>query len=241
MSGYYVYVHIVPNDKYYIGITKCFPTKRWKNGYGYGSSPYFYNAILKYGWDNIKHIILLENLSKEMACECEKYLIAKFNTTNRKYGYNVCIGGEGTNGYHHTEEYKTKLHNRPITKEQRAAISNTLRQRWEEGYFKNTGSNLKGKSPWNKGLTKDDPIISKSCRKVGEFHHKDSSKIKMSESHKGLPAYNRKRVKCVETGIVYNSVTEAQGITGINNISLSARRSDRTAGGFHWRYLDDNI
>lgn len=239
MSKYYLYVHITPNNKCYIGITSKRPLERWKNGYGYEGSPYFYNAIQKYGWDNIRHIVLLEGLSKEVACECEKYLIAKYQTQNPKYGYNMCAGGEGTNGYHHTEEYKQNLRNRPISKEQKYSISNTLKKRWKEGYFKHTGDNFRKNQPWNKGLTKQDIRVAKYCRKPGTFHHTQESKNKISQSHKGKPASNRKRVLCVETNVVYGTVTEAQHITGINNISIAARDINRTAGKFHWRYIDD--
>ena len=61
----------------------------------------------------------------------------------------------------------------------------------------------------------------------------------MSESHKGKLAHNRKRILCVETGVIYNSVSEAQKITGINNISIAARKVGRTAGKLHWRYVND--
>ena len=238
MSNYYLYVHITPNNKYYIGITKVKPINRWKNGKGYSNSPYFYNAIQKYGWDNIKHIVLLENLSKEVACECEKYLIAKYKTNSHDYGYNVCSGGEGTNGYHHTEEYKDRLRHRPISNSQKQDIAETVRKRWKEGAYVNRKHT---QIPWNKGLTKDDPRVAKSVRKVGEFHHTEEAKLKMSKSHKGKPAHNRKRVLCVETDVIYESVSEATKQTGINNISKSARKNS-IAGGFHWRYIeDDNI
>lgn len=236
MSGYYLYVHIAPNCKKYFGITKQYPTGRWKNGYGYASSPHFFNAILKYGWDNFQHIILCENLSKNWACKLEQDLIRIYKSNDPKYGYNVCNGGEGTNGYHHTEAYKENLRNRPISDIQKLEISETVKQRWKEGRYSNRKHN---QIPWNKGLTKDDPRIAKSCRKVGEFHHKDESRKKMSESHKGKFAYNRKRVQCIETSVIYSSVVEAQKITGINNISLAARNSNRTAGKLHWRYVDD--
>ena len=239
MQSYYLYVHITPSNKYYIGITKSKPENRWKNGYGYVSSPHFYNAILKYGWSNIKHIILLENLSKEVACECEKFLIDKYNTTNPKFGYNVCVGGEGTHGYHHTESSKQKLREATLSslnRGQREQISKTVKRRWKEGAYANRQQN---QVAWNKGLTIDDNRVAKYARKVGEFHHSQESKIKMSISHKGKPAYNRKRVECIETGVVYSSVSEAQKITCINNISIAARDQHRTAGSLHWRYLNE--
>ena len=240
MSGYYVYVHISPNDKKYFGITKRYPTGRWKNGYGYASSPHFYNAILKYGWDNFQHIILVDNLSKEWACQLERDLIWKYQSNNPKYGYNVCDGGEGTNGYHHSESTKQKLRQSTINSlnnGQREQIAQTVRQRWEDGVYANRKYN---QVAWNKGLTKDtDERIAKNCRKVGEFNHTLESRRKMSESHKGKPAHNRKRVLCVETGVIYDSISEAQNITGINNISLATRKVGRTAGKLHWRYVND--
>lgn len=146
MSHYTLYVHITPNNKYYIGITGRSVVERWGyNGWGYYDERRKYqlpfcNAIKKYGWDNIRHIILLENLSKEMACECEKYLIAKFQTTNSKYGYNLVNGGEGVNGYKHTEETRLLLHQklagRKLSDEHKQKISKALMGRpntWQKG------------------------------------------------------------------------------------------------------------
>ena len=106
-----LYVHLVSNGKVYIGITSMDVKLRWgNNGYNYRHNRYFYRAIQKYGWENIKHIVLLENLSKELACECEKYLIAKFQTNISEYGYNLSSGGEySAYGMHHSEETKQHL------------------------------------------------------------------------------------------------------------------------------------
>lgn len=104
---YSVYVHIFPNDKKYFGITSKEPKKRWNYGVGYRDQPVIYHAIKKYGWNNVKHIILYENLTKEQACNKEKELIRKFNTTNRKNGYNVSFGGEdGCLGLKRTEQQR---------------------------------------------------------------------------------------------------------------------------------------
>lgn len=95
-------MHITPANKYYIGITSQLCTKRWGvNGKNYNRHPYFYNAILKYGWDNIDHIILFENLSEKEAKQYEQDLIKFFNTNSSNFGYNLTYGGNGTIGIRH--------------------------------------------------------------------------------------------------------------------------------------------
>lgn len=92
---YSVYCHTFPNGKRYVGISSdC--EKRWRNGKGYETQPKMDRAIKKYGWENIKHDIVLSGLSKEQANELEKYLIAELNTIQN--GYNVTIGGDTVNG-----------------------------------------------------------------------------------------------------------------------------------------------
>ena len=55
--SYTVYKHTFPNNKVYIGITSQSVSRRWRNGEGYrNKQQLIYRAILKYGWDNIKHI-----------------------------------------------------------------------------------------------------------------------------------------------------------------------------------------
>ena len=82
------------NGKVYIGITSQKPEQRWRNGEGYKSSPHFYSAIQKYGWDNFEHNILFVELTKEQACLKEQELIKEFNSMNREYGYNSTSGGD---------------------------------------------------------------------------------------------------------------------------------------------------
>ena len=99
-----VYLHTSPSSKYYVGITSQKPNNRWRNGNGYKQSPYFYNAIKKYGWDNIKHEIIANGLTEDEAKNYEKDMIAKLKSDNSKYGYNITAGGEGTVGVSHYGE-----------------------------------------------------------------------------------------------------------------------------------------
>jgi hypothetical protein len=59
-----------------------------------------------------------------------------------------------------------------------------------------------------------------------------------------------KKIKCVETGIIYNSIKDASLITGANSkdIGRAARHYIRPhdgrlidkAGGYHWEFVDEN-
>lgn len=91
-----VYVHTFPNQKRYVGLTTQDVNRRWRNGSGY-KGQVVYKAILKYRWSNITHTVYKCDTESEMKY-LEQYLIAYYQTTNKKYGYNITDGGEGTNG-----------------------------------------------------------------------------------------------------------------------------------------------
>lgn len=93
-----VYIYTFPNGKKYIGQTAQPLEKRAKKGEGYKNSPAVYNAIKKYGWENID-IQVFECNSKQEMNELEQYYIKLYKTDNRLYGYNLTKGGEGVIKY----------------------------------------------------------------------------------------------------------------------------------------------
>lgn len=108
---YTLYMHRTPSNKVYVGITCKTTTKRWHtDGGGYKNNRHFWNAIQKYGWENIEHNILARGLTKQKACELEKLVIAFFNSNNPQHGYNHSTGGENSaEGFKHTEEARRKI------------------------------------------------------------------------------------------------------------------------------------
>lgn len=83
----------------YVGISRN-PQQRWRStGVGYSKNERFYNAIKKYGWDNIKHEILDENFSEEDACLKERELIKYYRSNIYEFGYNCTSGGEKQKTY----------------------------------------------------------------------------------------------------------------------------------------------
>lgn len=102
-KSFTVYSHVNKrNGATYVGITKRKPEVRWAKGFGYKKTPYFWRAIVKYGWDGFYHNILYVNLSKEAALEIEARLIAYYKGLNMSY--NISDGND----------YIGKIRSKPI-------------------------------------------------------------------------------------------------------------------------------
>lgn len=204
VDKYVVYIHIVPNGKKYIGITSQRPMQRWANGKGYSKNTLFHRAINKYGWNNIQHIIIAENISKEEACDLEKALIIGCKTTNPKYGYNVSTGGEsGTSGVKFGPEFGQKVRDRLATSHP------TRGKKFSEETRKKLSNARKGK--WS-----------------------DKQRIALTKVHESM----RKQVICLDTGIVYESQTQAALMTGCSQrgIQAACKGEQISSHGMHWAH-----
>lgn len=105
-NSFIVYKHTSPSGKVYVGITHQRPEDRWQGGLGYRKNPYFFRAILRYGWDNFRHEILSRGLTKEEACVLERALIAYYRSNEKHRGYNLTDGGEF---FKHSKESREKM------------------------------------------------------------------------------------------------------------------------------------
>ena len=110
-KNFVLYLHITPSGKKYFGITGQKPEKRWRKGNGYSHNKHFVNAIEKYGWNSIAHIILADDLTKEDAYLFEQILIALYDTTDPNKGYNLTTGGDHFN---HSETVKRRMSSKPV-------------------------------------------------------------------------------------------------------------------------------
>jgi hypothetical protein len=120
LNKYIVYEHLFPNGKKYYGYTSRNLHDRFlKNGIGYKEQPLMWNAIQKYGWDNIQHNQICVVNSEEEAKRIETKLIRNNDTANPSCGYNIieCDGDRfGTrnlvvhqDGLHSLEEYNALI------------------------------------------------------------------------------------------------------------------------------------
>lgn len=73
VEGWWVYTFITPNNKFYIGQSGQECSRRWKvDNYIDGS---FRPYILKWGWNNIKKVVLAQGLTQDQAIILEGLLI----------------------------------------------------------------------------------------------------------------------------------------------------------------------
>jgi len=110
-EGYVYIFRNTVNDKLYIGQTIRDLNKRIYrhkyNAFNLMSDLPLYKSIRKHGFDNFE--ILYYKTKVELLDHLEIFLINKFNTTDKNYGYNICFGGNSRKGFKHTEEAKRKI------------------------------------------------------------------------------------------------------------------------------------
>lgn len=212
IKNYSVYAHINKiNGKIYIGVTSQIPKRRWgKNGNGYKTSRYFWNAIQKYKWENFHHDIIAEHLTKNEAENFEKRLIKELKSKNSKFGYNLTDGGDGMTGAILTDEARK-----------------------------------------NRSLAQKGKHIGSNNSFYGKHHSKKTreylSKLKKGK-YKGGDSWNSKRVICINTNMVFNSITEAAkyyNIKSSTSILLNCQGEKKCGGEFDgeklmWAYYDEN-
>ncbi len=235
MAGYKVYMHTFPNGKRYIGITCQNLERRWRGGKGY-EGQVVYDAILKYGWDNIRHEKLFDNLTKEQAEAKEVEFIAAFKTTSHKCGYNVDLGGNSCGKLSESTRKKISA----IKKGQMAG-----EKHWHFGGH--WGAETRKKiSDAHKGMRYSKETIAKKS-KLFSGKNNPMYSIKLSPDRKqklqdACIKATSKPVMCLETGIIYTSAAEASRQTGANARSISyvcnKHPKYKSAGGHHWAFAE---
>lgn len=239
MGEYTVYRHVTPNGKMYVGITSQDVKQRWRRGNGYYNNKHFYSAINKYGWDNIRHEVLLSGLSKNDANLAEMIFIHYWKLTDSNYGYNIENGGDAIDK--HSDETKRK-------------ISESHKGKRNPFYGKRHSLEMRQKMSRDRAGEKHPnygkPMSERQRQMLSEHrrgesnpmygrHHSDKAKRKISDGQ------SKRRIRQIdprtnETLMVFESMHEASRTIGVPACKICAcckhYAGRKTASGYKWEY-----
>jgi hypothetical protein len=101
------------NEIFYVG-----KGRRWRQNQKNNRNKHWHNVVNKYGFDVC---IVADNLTNKKACLLERFLISEIGLD---YLVNYTLGGEGSDGYKHTEESIAKMRKRKFSEEHIEKLSN---------------------------------------------------------------------------------------------------------------------
>ena len=174
------------------------------------------NAYNKYGKDNIVFEVVELVPNKEQLLDREQYYIDTLNTVNE--GYNICPVAGNQLGFKHSEYSKQKMRDAKV-----------------------------GKPSNRKGVVLSEVTKQKiSQAKVGKPSKKKGTKQTIESKQKNREAHLGKGLKpvlCIELNQIYScreKAVEALNIKGKGNgITCCCCGFQKSAYGFHWKYVDD--
>lgn len=249
---YKVYVHECPNGKRYIGCTNRENiSHRFCGGSSYRYSKEFYSDIILYGWNNIKHTVVFDGMTKEEARRKERGLIAYWKSVDSAKVYNKTKGGEtgsaqmgsanGMYGKHRTE--KERNH---ISEMAKKRFSNKINHPMFGTHRTEETKRKISESRKGKYTGENNPLYGKKYApgthpRIGK-HHSEESKAKMRETKLGKilssEAYNAKGVVMVETGETFGSVMDVKRKYGYDNSAVcKCCKTGKAYKGYHWEYI----
>lgn len=229
------------NNKLYFGITSQTLNARWRKGKGYKKGV-FYRAIQKYGWDNFNHIVLLENISEECAKEIEKYLIKKYNSIV-PFGYNTTKGGDSIfiRTFTDEERYIKRImmsgENNPMYNIRLVGDKNPMYGRHHSDSAKEKMSQSKIGNNFRKGKQTSETAkrkisIANKERLKDKRNHPMYGKTGINNPNYGHEGIGKKSVLLVNTGEVFDSVTDASIAYNITptEVSRCCHNRQKSAG-----------
>lgn len=223
------------NGKQYVGQTIVSIKERLKNHKSCKRS-ILGKAIRKYGLDNF-YVVEFKDYPLEVIDILEQDFIRLLNTQVPN-GYNIMGGGQHTKiGCKQSEEWIRKRIRVgwKMTDEQRKYLSEVktgkpnYKARGKKLFIEHRkiiSDRMTGNIPWNLGI----PMA-------------EETKIKAIAKLKGRIAPNKRKIVCIETGEIFDSVRLACiNIRGTNkgeaNICACAKGKLKSAYGFHWKFID---
>lgn len=229
------------NNKIYIGQTTTSLEQR-KKEHEYRAlankrNTYFYSAIKSYGIENFKWEILENNLSFDQLNSREEYWISYYHSNEKEYGYNMTKGGDNADNLNKWRQNNPEL------------MSLEARKGWEKMQQilkdhpeKEKERKIKAKLGQQKYINEHYDEIKERSYNI-YLQHKEQQENTLQQCREK----RMKKVRCIETNIIYASLNEAGRQTGnspsnIKQCCDGIRKSagkDKNNNKLHWEYVLD--
>lgn len=233
-----IYKLVFPNNKVYIGQTKQEINRRLnshKNIKKTYCNNYLYNAIKKYGWDNV-NVEIICTILEEFVDDTERYFIKLHKSTDRNFGYNIEDGGK--------ENYKLK--DRTIKKiiAKMIGVKHTDERkikaslRWVGEGNPKYNKNKKDEHPMWKKHHSDETKKKQRIAKLGKPNSKESIEKRANKNKKPIIMYD----SCGNFMRTFESVKQATTESKISTHSILAvcKNKRQVTKGYIFKYAQKN-
>lgn len=238
IKGLYGFVYVTTNlinRKKYVGQKKIKnKSVNWKEYLGSGTV--FRKAIEKYGVENFQRVIIDIAFNKKELDNLEKYYTYLFNVVENSMWYNLCYGGRSNSGYKYTEEQIEVLRQRSSGENNPMyGMSGELSPSYGKHRSKETREKLRQAA-----------IRREKIKKEQGYKISEETRKKLSKASTGRKKKTKKVNQYDLNGIFIKTWESAKIAAQTLNISYASIRmvlcgSCKSAGGYQWCYLDNNI
>ena len=226
------------NGKVYIGQTTTSLEQR-KREHEYRAhsekrQTYFYNALNLYGSKNFKWEIIEKNIEFNELNDREKYWIFQYKSNLKDFGYNMTKGGDNADNLN-----KWRKENPELASLEAHKGWNKMKQILSENPEKELVRKEKAKNGAQKYAKEHIEEIKQRSYQI-YLQHKDAQEKTLQDNRKK----QMKKVRCIETNIIYESINEAgrQTNNSPSNIKQCCDGIRKSAGKdnnhkkLHWEY-----
>ncbi len=262
--GYIYMVKNLVNGKMYFGITEDnFDTRYGGDIAKHTHNDHLKRSIKKYGIENfeINEKFDVAYTEDEM-WDLEDLYICIYNTLDPRYGYNKRRSGSKRKGCgKFSEEAKKKMSDskkgktfseetRQLWSEQKKGEGNpNYGKHWDDEHKKKISDSVSKATTGEKNPMYGKKHTDKAKRKISEKAKgrkaSNETKVKMSKKRQGMDNPNSKKVICLETNEIFNTIGEAKQWCGassigqccLGKISYSGKHPT-TREKLHWKYVD---
>ena len=232
MKQYFIYLTTNQiNNKKYIGYHHGTPQDNYL-----GSGVILTKAVKEYGRSNFSRQILEFCKNQEQALEREKYWIAHFNAVQSEEFYNISEGGENDAGWKQVQEWRTK--NPEKAKELDQQATQNINKWWAEhpeAWPKRNAILKEYSTKWREEHpeeVKQQMIKINAAKEEWQRTHPEEHQKQIDEWRAAGSKANSKKVKCLTTGVEFESMSAAARFYNIpqGNISKALRGERKSAG-----------